>query len=107
MSAVYGCSWFRSSPTPKKPYIVPRLWVPDTQRLDARNWNFAASGAAFTASRVANRVAVSTPLRVALSVTVIDGPFGCAWWRVVDVTGWSDARSNPCGHHPGTECGTL
>ncbi len=65
-------SWVRSSPTPKKPSIVPRLWVPMTHSLWARNWNFAASGAAFTASSVANRVAVSTPLRVdSLTVAVM------------------------------------
>ena len=45
--------------------------MPLTQRLLARNWNLAISGVARTASRVANRVAVSTPLRIGLSVTVI------------------------------------
>ena len=51
---------------------MPRLWVPEIHSLWARNWNFAASGAAFTASRVANRVAVSTPLRVdSLTVAVM------------------------------------
>src|SRR5215471_18580415 len=44
--------------------MVVRLWVPLTHWLRARNWNLAASGACFTASRVANRVAVSTPLRM-------------------------------------------
>ena len=44
--------------------MVVRLWVPPTHWLRARNWNLAASGACLTASRVANRVAVSTPLRV-------------------------------------------
>src|SRR5688572_27108279 len=48
--------------------MVERLWVPLTQRLVARNWNLAMSGLAFTASRVANSVAVSTPLRVGNSV---------------------------------------
>src|SRR5262245_37342240 len=57
--------------------MVPRLWVPLTHWLWARNWNLAASGACLTASRVANRVAVSTPLRIesstwaAVSVVVI------------------------------------
>src|SRR4029450_8384312 len=44
--------------------MVPRLWVPLTHWLWARNWKLAASGACLTASRVANRVAVSTPLRI-------------------------------------------
>src|SRR4029453_9660535 len=44
--------------------MVPRLWVPLTQRLLARNWKLAIRGLAFTASRVAKSVAVSTPLRV-------------------------------------------
>jgi hypothetical protein len=44
--------------------MVVRLWVPLTHWLRARNWNLAASGACLTASRVANRVAVSTPLRI-------------------------------------------
>src|SRR3954454_2646718 len=51
--------------------MVPRLWVPDCHRLEARNWNLAASGAAFTASRVANSIDVSTPLRTGLSVMVM------------------------------------
>src|SRR5512133_4066096 len=54
----------RSSPTPKKSAMVLRLWVPLCHWLWARNWNLAASGACLTASRVANRVAVSTPLRI-------------------------------------------
>src|SRR6266498_2350399 len=44
--------------------MVLRSWVPLTHSLWARNWNLAASGACFTASRVANRVVVSTPLRI-------------------------------------------
>ena len=40
-----------------------RLWVPLTQRLMARNWKSAISCWPLTTSRVANRVAVSTPLR--------------------------------------------
>src|SRR4051794_26530439 len=44
--------------------MVPRLWVPLTHSLWARNWKPAAWGACLTASRVANKVAVSTPLRI-------------------------------------------
>src|SRR6476646_8721764 len=52
--------------------MVLRLWVPLSHWLLARNWNCAASGAALTASRVANRVVVSTPLRVdSLTVAVM------------------------------------
>src|SRR4051794_35023484 len=40
-----------------------RLCVPEIHVLLARNWNRAASGASRTASSVAKRVAVSTPLR--------------------------------------------
>jgi hypothetical protein len=36
--------------------MVVRLCVPLTHSLWARNWNLAASGACFTASRVAKRV---------------------------------------------------
>src|SRR6266508_119779 len=62
----------RSAPTPWKPWMVLRLWVPLSHWLAARNWNLAASGAALTASRVANRVAVSTPFRAdSLTVAVI------------------------------------
>src|SRR5215510_2578007 len=50
--------------------MVLRLWVPVSHWLLARNWKAAASGAALTASRVAKRVAVSTPLRVD-GVTVV------------------------------------
>src|SRR6266566_8661082 len=55
--------------------MVVRLWVPLTHWLWARNWNLAASGACLTASRVANRVAVSTPLRIG----------SLAWAAVVSV----------------------
>src|SRR5215472_4106946 len=51
--------------------MVERLWVPLTHVFVARNWNLAMSGSPFTASSVANRVAVSTPLRIGLSVVVI------------------------------------
>src|SRR6266487_2693740 len=58
--------------------MVPRLWVPPIHWLWVRNWNFAASGAALTASRVAKRVAVSTPLRVdSLTVAVISVLLRC------------------------------
>ena len=50
--------------------MVPRLWVPLTHWLWARNWNLAASGACLTASRVA-RVAVSTPLRIESSTLAV------------------------------------
>ena len=62
--------------------MVVRLCVPLTHWLWARNWNLAASGACFTALRVAKRVAVSTPLRIVslasaavMSVVVILVPF--------------------------------
>src|SRR5829696_8282292 len=59
--------------------MLPRLWVPLIHWLWARNWNWAAAGAALTASRVANRVAVSTPLRVEVSVLVmVVSPSGAA-----------------------------
>src|SRR5215471_18642485 len=51
--------------------MVERLWVPLTHVFVAQNWNLAMSESAFTASNVANRVAVSTPLRIELSVVVI------------------------------------
>src|SRR6266540_2419385 len=51
--------------------MVVRLWVPDTHRFRARNWNLAASGASFTASSVAKSVTVSTPFRTLSSVAVL------------------------------------
>src|SRR5512132_103230 len=51
--------------------MVPRLWVPLTHWLWARNWKLAASGACLTASRGANRAAVSTPLRIESSTSVV------------------------------------
>src|SRR3954447_3052283 len=70
-SKVNGCRWVISCFAPWKPWIVDWLWVPLSQRFVARNWNLARSASARTASRVANRVAVSTPLRVALSMLVM------------------------------------
>jgi hypothetical protein len=58
-----------------KPWIVLRLLVPVIHSLSARNWTYAASGAALTASSVAKSVAVSTPLRIdSLIVAVICAP---------------------------------
>src|SRR5262245_39549972 len=51
--------------------MVDWLCVPLTHLLVARNWNLAMSGLPLTASRVAKRVAVSTPLRTGFSVTVM------------------------------------
>src|SRR5262245_14140829 len=50
--------------------MVVRLWVPITQRLVARNWNFASSGLPRTASMVPKRFGTSTPLRLGVSVVV-------------------------------------
>jgi hypothetical protein len=50
--------------------MVVRLWVPLTHWLWARNWKAAASGTSLTASRVANRVAVSTPLCIESLISV-------------------------------------
>src|SRR3954454_2518567 len=76
-------SWVRSAPTPKKPSMVLRLWVPLSHSLLARNWNRAASGAALTASRVANRAVVSTPLRIDVSVVVMSGLLGSGGGELV------------------------
>src|SRR5215211_5117063 len=62
--------------------MVPRLWVPSIHWLSARNWNLAASGAALTASRVAKRVAVSTPLLIdSLTVAVMVFRFPFIMWQ--------------------------
>ncbi len=45
--------------------------MPLTQVLVARNWNFAISFWPLTASRVANRVATSTPLMLGFSVVTL------------------------------------
>ena len=45
--------------------------VVGAELLWARNWNLAAAGACFTASSVANRVAVSTPLRIESLTSVV------------------------------------
>ena len=70
-SKVNGCLWVISWVAPKKPWNVERLWVPLTHLLVARNWKSAISWFALTALMVAKRVAVSTPLRIGLSVTVM------------------------------------
>src|SRR5215475_13136705 len=57
--------------------MLLRLCVPCSHWLVARNWNFASSGLALTASSVANRVGVSTPLsggRILLVAVVIGSP---------------------------------
>ena len=76
-SNVNGSRWFISCLAPWKPWMVERLWVPLIQVLVARKRNFAMSGSPFTASIVANRVAVSTPLRTGFSAMVMDF---LLWW---------------------------
>src|SRR6266542_3959702 len=73
--------------------MVLRLWVPLIHWLWARNWKLAASGACLTASRVANRVAVSTPLRAVMSVVVM--LVRLLWevgWLVVAAALWPPLR---------------
>ena len=62
--------------------MVERLWVPLTQWLVARNWNWAMSGLALTASSVAINVAVSKPLRLGVSVVVMSLLSFVRWWFV-------------------------
>src|SRR5215475_5428171 len=76
-SNVNGSRWFISCLAPWKPWMVERLWVPLIQVLVARKRNFAMSGSPLTASIVANRVAVSTPLRTGFSAMVMDF---LLWW---------------------------
>src|SRR6478752_3661937 len=59
--------------------MVLGLCAPSIHLLCARNWKAAISGWALMASRVANRVAVSTPLRtVSVIVLVMLFPPCCA-----------------------------
>src|SRR4051795_2376829 len=51
--------------------MLERLCVPLTHSLRARNWNWASSGCPLTASRVANRVATSTPLTPAATSVLV------------------------------------
>src|SRR5690242_20544083 len=73
-SNVNGSRWVISCLAPWKPWMAERLWVPLIQVLVARKRNFAMSGSPFTASSVANRVAVSTPLRTGFSAMVMISP---------------------------------
>src|SRR5206468_3978184 len=70
--------------------MVPRLWVPLIHSLLARNWNWAACGAALTASRVAKRVAVSTPLRVDRTTGVVMSGFPSVCGVAQNARGWTD-----------------
>src|SRR5215211_1938607 len=82
--------------------MVERLWVPLTQRFVARNWNLAMSLLAFTAPRVAKRPAVSTPLRMGLSMVVIACAPGVVWklWAVpVRRSVLARRRREPRGEH--------
>ena len=58
--------------------MVPRLWVPLTQRWRVRNWKRASSGWARTASRVANSASTfdAVAAEVAVSVTDMVVPLG-------------------------------
>src|SRR6476646_5864726 len=73
-----GCLCVISWVAPKNPCRVDWLWVPLTHLFVARNWKSAISWFARTASMVAKRVAVSTPLRIGFSVTVMVS----SWWWV-------------------------
>src|SRR4051812_49542354 len=77
--------------------MVLRLWVPLSHRLLARNWNRAASGAVLTASRVANRAAVSTPLRADVSVVVMSGLLRSGGGELVLAWGWAGGQFGRLG----------
>src|SRR6476659_2947063 len=86
-----GCLCVISWVAPKKPCRVDWLWVPLTHLFVARNWKSAISWFARTASMVAKRVAVSTPLRIGFSVTVMVLSWCGVWWWVF---GWARGRAD-------------
>src|SRR4051794_30081590 len=54
--------------------MIVRLCEPSIQRLRARNWNFASSGSALTASSVPKSCAVSTPFLTVSAVVLTCSP---------------------------------
>src|SRR3954449_2619495 len=70
--------WLRSSPRPKKPSTVERLWTPFTQLQVVRQRNRAASGAAASASRAPRSAPTLTPLSAAALVASIDFLLCCS-----------------------------
>src|SRR5262245_40465455 len=88
--------------------MVVRLWVPLIHRLVARNWNLAISGLPLTASRVANSVAVSTPLNIGVSVVVMssisfEAVGGSVSWRHADTVLRGRARDIRADHGSATD----
>src|SRR5512133_773558 len=77
--------------------MVVRLWVPAIHRLVARNRKSAISGCCFTASSVAKRAAVSTPLRVAVLVrSVLLGAGRWPWTGVRRPSAGGCRRESVC-----------
>src|SRR3954466_5224631 len=71
MSNEYLVRWLCSSPRPKKPSTFELLCVPFCHSQVARHSNFAASGAAVSASRAPSSASTFTPLLTGVSVAVI------------------------------------
>ena len=61
--------WLCSSPRPKKLWTLIVLWTPLCHLADARQVNWAASGAPFSTSRASSSACTLTPL-----VTVVMSP---------------------------------
>src|ERR1035438_4509118 len=53
-SNVHSCLWLCSSPRPKKLWTLIVLWTPLCHLADARQVNWAASGAPFSTSRASS-----------------------------------------------------
>src|SRR5690606_5102428 len=75
--------WVCSPPSPKKPWMVARLWVPLIHSLVARQVNRAPSGASVSAARAPSRASTLTPLLagtfcrlVFMVIDVAPGVFG-------------------------------
>src|ERR1039458_4023348 len=61
-SNVHSSLWLCSSPRPKKLWTLIVLWTPLCHLADARQVNWAASGAPFSTSRASSNACTLTPL---------------------------------------------
>ena len=86
-----SCRWLCSSPRPKKLFTLIWLWTPFCHWADARQVNWAASGAPFSTSRASSSACTLTPL-----VTVVISLIPLSTSHILD----GSARQYTSRHQP-------
>src|SRR6266568_4940799 len=90
--------WLCSSPRPKKLFTLIWLWTPFCHWADARQVNWAASGAPFSTSRASSSACTLTPLvTVVISLIPLSPTSPHSRWRCLTIYRLGPAKIDPQG----------